>query len=62
LNALDAHDAPQGKFLHAQALWGSGGDRERARRLAREGLEALRTNGDEPAVIALVEAWLAEHR
>ncbi|MBL9099339.1 MAG: tetratricopeptide repeat protein [Myxococcales bacterium] len=49
------------RFLLAQALWGSGGDRTRARVLAERAAADPESQRD-PKFVAKVQAWLASHR
>lgn len=50
------------QFVHAEALWETGGDLARARALAREALAFYRASPETPAsVLARMEAWLAAH-
>jgi eukaryotic-like serine/threonine-protein kinase len=50
------------RFELAQALWDSGGDRERARALARQAYESYRKFGEKGRTnLADVETWLARH-
>ena len=62
LDALHPPDRAQASFVHGKALWESGGDRDRARRLVNEALSVLREDPERAPVVALVERWLAEHR
>jgi hypothetical protein len=57
-NAAPPEDLAQGRFDLARALWESGGDRRRARQLARDALPALSTAGMQ-AESDKVKTWLA---
>jgi hypothetical protein len=50
----------ESRFYLARALWGSGGDRQKARRLAREAREDFSADGREKDV-KTVDEWLARN-
>jgi hypothetical protein len=57
--ARDPDFVPAIRFTLALALDKSGGDRARARRLAREALAELKGRGDSPDEVAEIQTWLA---
>jgi eukaryotic-like serine/threonine-protein kinase len=65
LTVLESRDVDRGvraesRFYLARALWGSGGDRQKARRLAREAREDFSADGREKDV-KTVDEWLARN-
>ncbi len=51
----------EARYVLAQALWNSRGDRTRARELATRALADLREDGHDPRMLAGIERWVSEH-
>jgi serine/threonine protein kinase len=58
---VDTGDEPEKRFALAQALWQSGGDRQRALDLGREALRLSATDAALAGLHGQVERWLSAH-